>query len=63
MKLESFIAGTIIGAMFSDPNNQRLLMSLTQKTASYMVDSLNKRGGVNAPTNELPKEAEPQSEA
>lgn len=50
MKIESFIAGAILGTVFSNPNNQRLLVTMMQKSASLMVDNLNKqRGGLNAP--------------
>lgn len=49
MKIESFIAGAILGTAFSNPHNQRLLLGMMQKAMSLTVDSLNKRGGLNAP--------------
>lgn len=50
MKLESFIAGIILGSAFSNPNNQKLLIDMTRKVAGVTVDNLNKRGNLNAPT-------------
>lgn len=50
MKLESFIAGAIIGSAFSRPDIQKAVGNMTRKGAKFVVDSLNKRGSGDEPT-------------
>ena len=48
MKIESFVAGVILGAFFSQPQNQELTKDALQKTAGFITDILGKSGEKDA---------------
>lgn len=50
MNLASYIAGVITGSVFSNKEMQKTFATMTQKGANLVIDSLNKRGGTDAPT-------------